>query len=68
MKQWIRDLLELFVIPLLTVAVYILWNMNENINRLNIQVGVIIAEGSIQKEEMKEIKSRVLELERKGNK
>lgn len=68
MKQWIRDLLELFVIPLLTVAVYILWNMNENINRLNIQVGVIIAEGSIQKEEMKEIKSRVLELERKSAK
>jgi hypothetical protein len=60
----IRDLVELLVLPLLTMAVYILWDMNKNINNLNIQVGVILAEGSMQKEDIKELKTRVLSLEK----
>jgi hypothetical protein len=60
-----RDLVEFLVLPLLSAAVWVLFQMNANINQLNIQVGVIIAEGSIQKEQMKELSSRVLELEKR---
>jgi len=63
-----RDIIEFLVIPLLTLAVYILWDMNKNIGTLNLQVGVIISERSVDRETIKDHESRIRILELKGSK
>lgn len=63
MQIKVRDVIEMLAIPLLSAAVWILWQMNDNINKLNIQVGVIISERSNDKETLKDLSFRVHELE-----
>ncbi len=62
-KFKIRDLIELLILPIATAGVYILWDLNQNVNKLNFQVGVIIAEKSIDREDIKDLKVRVRDLE-----
>ncbi len=64
-KFKIRDLIELLILPIATAGVYILWDLNQNVNKLNFQVGVIIAEKSIDREDIKDLKVRVRDLEMK---
>lgn len=61
----IRDWVEILVLPLLTAAVFVLWDMNKNISQLNIQVGIIISERDTAKEVIKDLEQRVRILERK---
>lgn len=63
-KITLRDVIEFLALPLLSAAVGILWMMNDNINRLNLQVGVIIAESGPVKEVLKDHEIRLRDLER----
>jgi len=70
-KVTFRDLIEFAILPLLSAAVFILWDMNGNINKLNIQVGVILAEREATNETLKdhELRLRILETNKpKGTK
>ena len=58
-----RDWIELAILPILTAAVIVLWDMNKNIQQLNIQVGVILNERDNTKETLKDIENRLRKLE-----
>lgn len=60
----LRDWIELAALPLLTAAVFVLWDMNKNISQLNIQVGIIISERDSTKETLRDLELRVRELEK----
>lgn len=69
-----RDWIELAVLPILSAAVFVLWDLNKNVSQLNVQVGVMLSETSNTKEtlkflqfEQKELEARVREME-KGKK
>lgn len=64
-KLTYRDIIEFLALPLLTAAVYILWDMNKSIDQLNIQVGVMISEGQGIKEDVRDLQTRVRDLELK---
>jgi len=38
-----RDLIELLFLPILSAGVFVLWDLNENVNDLNVRVGVLLA-------------------------
>lgn len=63
MRITIRDIIEFLFLPLMTAAVWILWDMNRNINTLNVQVGVVISERVKDSDDIKDLKYRVRELE-----
>ena len=63
MRIALRDVIELLALPLISAGVYILWDMNQNINKLNIQVGVIIAENGPVKDILKDHELRIRDIE-----
>jgi len=38
-----RDLIELLFLPILSAGVFVLWDLNKNVNDLNVRVGVLLA-------------------------
>lgn len=59
MKISFRDLIEFLFLPVLTAGVFVLWDVNKNINALNVQVGVLIERNSAYKEQIESLKIRV---------
>ena len=59
MKLSFRDLIEFLFLPVLTAGVFVLWDVNKNINALNVQVGVLIERNSAYKEQIESLKIRV---------
>lgn len=43
MKIAFRDVVEFMFLPVLTSGVFVLWDLNKNVNDLNVRVGIIIA-------------------------
>jgi len=69
MKLNFRDIIEFLFIPILSFGVYVLSQLNNNVNDLNIRVGVLIAmdaskEKRIDKNErdIKEVRVEIKEL------
>lgn len=66
MKLDFRDVTEFLVLPILTVAVYILWDLSKGVGVLNVQVGVLIANNATYEKRIDKLESRLEKLE--GNK
>lgn len=41
MKVSFRDIVEFLFLPVLTSAVFVMWDLNKNLNTLNVQVGIL---------------------------
>lgn len=63
MKLTFREFIELLFLPVLTAGVFVLWDLNKNVNNLNVQVGVVIAYNSAQKERTDTLERRIERLE-----
>lgn len=63
MKISFRDLIEFLFLPVLTAGVFVLWDVNKNINALNVQVGILIERNSAYKEQIDNLKIRVDKIE-----
>lgn len=63
----IRTVLEMLIVPIIGYGVYLLSDMNRNIQTLNTQVAVILYEKDVTKEAIKDLELRVRLLE-KGEK
>jgi len=59
----IRDILELLVLPIMGYGVYILRDLNQSVNQLNIQMAVVLTNHGHTEKEMIELKGRVTKLE-----
>lgn len=60
-KITFRDIIELLFLPVLTAGVFVLWDLNKNVNDLNVRVGVIIATSGINEKEMSDLKTTMKE-------
>jgi hypothetical protein len=63
MKISFRDVLELLFIPILSAAVFLLWDLNKSIGALNLQVGVLLEQNMTTKERFVSIERRLEKLE-----
>lgn len=63
MKLDFRDVTEFLVLPILTVAVYILWDLSKGVGVLNVQVGVLIANNATYEKRIDKIENRLEKLE-----
>ena len=46
----IRLIIDVLIIPLISAAVFVLWDLNKSVSALNVQVGVLISNNqSIEK-------------------
>jgi len=66
MKLDFRDVTEFLVLPILTVAVYILWDLSKGVGALNVQVGVLIANNATYEKRIDKLEMRLEKIE--GNK
>lgn len=41
-RENIRLIIDVVIVPLISAAVFILWDLNKSVNTLNTQVGVIL--------------------------
>ena len=65
MQLKFRDIVEFLFLPLLTIVVFLLWELNKSISTLNIQVGVLIERSVNTDEKVKDLTARVQALEHK---
>ena len=63
----LKAFVEIIMVPIIGFGVYLLKDMNTNIQELNTQVAVILTEGHHNREKIKDIEVRLREVE-KGNK
>lgn len=63
MKLDFRDVTEFLVLPILTVAVYILWDLSKGVGALNVQVGVLIANNATYEKRIDKLEMRLEKLE-----
>lgn len=62
----LRDIIELFLVPVICYGVFSLDKLNSNIAQLNVQVAVIIAQASNDRDSMKNIERRLEKIEHKS--
>lgn len=67
MKFNFRDVTEFLFLPLLTAAVFILWDLNKSVGTLNVQVGVLISNNSTLEKRVDKLEDRIEKIE-SGNK
>ena len=60
----IRTVVELLIVPIIGYGVYLLSDMNKNIQTLNTQMAIILYEKDATKEVLKDIELRVRALEK----
>lgn len=60
----IKTVLDVLIVPIIAFGVYLLKDMNSNIQELNTQVAVILTEGHHNKEKIKDIEVRLRDLEK----
>ena len=41
-KESIRLIIDVLIIPLISAAVFVLWDLNKSVGSLNIQVGILL--------------------------
>jgi hypothetical protein len=65
MKFNFRDVTEFLFLPLLTAAVFILWDLNKSVGTLNVQVGVLISNNYTNEKRIEKLEDRIEKLENK---
>jgi hypothetical protein len=63
MNLKIRTVLEVIIVPIIAYGVYLLNDMNKNIQTLNTQVAVILAERDVTRDVLKDHETRIRFLE-----
>lgn len=58
-----RDLIEFLFLPVLSAGVLVLWDINKNVNTLNVQVGVLIANNGTVQQRIETLEKRVEKIE-----
>lgn len=65
MKLSFRDITEFLFLPLMTAAVFILWDLNKSVGTLNVQVGVLISNNYMLENRVNKLESRIEKIEDK---
>jgi hypothetical protein len=60
----IRTVLEVIIVPIIGYGVLLLSEMNQNIQKLNTQVALILAEREVTKDVLKDHEARIRVLEK----
>jgi len=60
-----RDIIELLFLPVLTAGVFVLWDLNKNVNDLNVRVGVIITQNGNNEKRIDALEKRIEKIEEK---
>jgi hypothetical protein len=63
MNLKIHTVLEVIIVPIIAYGVYLLNDMNKNIQTLNTQVAVILAERDVTRDVLKDHETRIRFLE-----
>jgi hypothetical protein len=63
MNLKIHTVLEIIIVPIIAYGVYLLNDMNKNIQTLNTQVAVILAERDVTRDVLKDHETRIRFLE-----
>lgn len=42
-KELVRLIIDVIILPIMTAAVFVLWDLNKSVGQLNIQVGVLLS-------------------------
>lgn len=63
MKLSFRDVTEFLFLPLMTAAVFILWDLNKSVGVLNVQVGVLITNNSTLEKRVNKLENRIEKME-----
>lgn len=63
MRITFRDIVEFLFLPVLTAGVFVLWDLNKNINDLNVRVGVLIANNGAFEKRVDSLEKRLEKLE-----
>lgn len=67
MKLSFRDITEFLFLPLMTAAVFILWDLNKSVGTLNVQVGVLISNNYTLENRVNKLESRIEKIEDKAS-
>lgn len=60
-----RDIVEFLFLPLISTAVFLLWNLNQSVSDLNVRVGVLLANNVANEKRIDGIEKRIEKLEDK---
>jgi len=66
-KVTLRDVIEVLVLPIMSAGVFVLWDLNKNVNSLNVQVGVLIAHTSTNEKRVDSLEKRLENMEQRIN-
>lgn len=62
-KISVRDVVEFLFLPVLTAGVYVLWDLNKSVGTLNVQVGTLIANNTMNEKSIEKLEKRIERLE-----
>lgn len=65
MKVGLRDITELLILPILSAAVFVLWDLSKGVGTLNVQVGVLIANNATYEKRIERLEYRLDKMESK---
>lgn len=60
-----RDVIEFLFLPLMSAAVFLLWNLNQSVGTLNVQVGVLLANNVANEKRIDGLEKRIEKMEEK---
>lgn len=60
-----RDVIEFLFLPLMSAAVFLLWNLNQSVGTLNVQVGVLLANNVANEKRLDGLEKRIEKMEEK---
>lgn len=58
-----KEFIELLFIPILSAGVFILWDLNKNVNDLNVRVGVLLATNTSLEKRVDLLEKRIEKIE-----
>lgn len=57
--ETIRLVIDVIIIPLISAAVFVLWDLNKSVGSLNIQVGVLISNNTNLERRVERLEEKV---------
>lgn len=54
-----RDIVEFLFLPLLTAAVFLMWQLNQSVSTLNVQVGVLIEKSLVSEKRIDRLEQEI---------
>lgn len=58
-RENIRLIIDVVIVPLISAAVFILWDLNKSVNTLNTQVGVILNQNTNLEKRIDRLEAKV---------